>query len=117
MAVAPRVSKGEGLPVPEEARVSSIVKEAPEEEAASFLLRKAIRLLSRFIAEGLFFFFTGAWAGEDLIPVVSKVKQNVPKVRLNEKANPWFPSSLQSSKHLFPMDGKSSSSPGVIAEC
>ena len=120
MAVAPRVSKGEGLPVPEEARVrvSSTVKEAPEEEAASFLLRKAIRrLLSRFIAEGLFFFFTGTWAGKDLIPVVSKVKQNVPKVRLNEKANPWFPSSLQSSKHLFPMDGKSSSSPGVIAEC
>ena len=64
-----------------------------------------------------FLFFTRTWAGEDLIPVVSKVKQNVPKVRLNEKANPWFPSSLQSSKHLFPMDGKSSSSPGVIAEC
>ena len=70
MAVAPRVSKGEGLPVP---RVSSTVKEAPEEEAASFLLRKAIRrLLSRFIAEGLFFFFTGTWAGKDLIIETTK---------------------------------------------
>ena len=65
----------------------------------------------------VFFFFTGTWAGEDLIPIVSKEKQNVPNERLNEKANPWFPSSLQSSKHLFPMDGKSSSSLGVIAEC
>ena len=79
------LSTGEGLPVPEEARVSSTVEEAPEEEAASFLLRKAIRrLLSRLTAEGLFFFFTGTWAGEDLIPIVSREKQNVPNVRLNE---------------------------------
>ena len=112
------VSTGEGLPVPEEARVSSTVEEAPEEEAASFLLRKAIlRLLSRLTADGLFFFLTGTWAGDDLILVVSREKQNVPNVRLNEKASPWFPSSLQSSKHLVPMDGKSSSSPGAIVGC
>ena len=54
------VSTGEGLPIPEEASVSSIIEEAPEEEAASFLLRKAIlRLLSRLTADGLFFFLTG----------------------------------------------------------